>query len=368
MHGPFARPKAMHDPQLLIDGTGRIQSCGDDAGRLFGVEVAQLSGRSITSLTPWGDREVAERSALLDLLLSGACLRGACPGGQGLIVIGRRSDGQTFPMRLIVRAGTGLHQNLFECIIRDLTVSAERARREAEMRAELTDLARFGEFEHLTLALATDVVQPLAEIRHGLTLGAAFSYHHDDDDIHLTAVSLVAVTERLSDIMRRVGGVMRPRPAETRAVDFWNVIEAASGEALAGMRRALTMNVWLDDDASVAVFDEAAMRQVLHHLIGNAAHAAAAAQRPEIAINAIRVDDMIEMSIADNGIGLPAEIRSRLFHPLVTTKPGTTKPGGTGGGLAYCRAIIEQHGGTIGADVARDGGAVFRFRIPVFGI
>ena len=69
---------------------------------------------------------------------------------------------------------------------------------------------------------------------------------------------------------------------------------------------------------------------------------------------------MIEVSVADSGPGLRAQVRERLFQPFVTTKSD-----GMGVGLSICYSIVEVHGGRIWAEDNPGGGTVFRFTLPV---
>jgi len=66
------------------------------------------------------------------------------------------------------------------------------------------------------------------------------------------------------------------------------------------------------------------------------------------------------ISISDTGIGLPAESSERTFEAFHTTKPQ-----GTGMGLAITRSIVESHGGRIWATANQGVGATFHFTIPV---
>ena len=69
--------------------------------------------------------------------------------------------------------------------------------------------------------------------------------------------------------------------------------------------------------------------------------------------------NMVEVSIADTGPGLPLDIRAKLFEPFVTTKAS-----GLGIGLSICRVIIEAHGGRLQAEDNPEGGTIFRFTLP----
>jgi signal transduction histidine kinase len=66
------------------------------------------------------------------------------------------------------------------------------------------------------------------------------------------------------------------------------------------------------------------------------------------------------ISISDTGVGLPAESSERMFEAFHTTKPQ-----GTGMGLAITRSIVESHGGRIWATANQGVGATFHFTIPV---
>jgi signal transduction histidine kinase len=70
--------------------------------------------------------------------------------------------------------------------------------------------------------------------------------------------------------------------------------------------------------------------------------------------------DAIRIEIKDTGTGIDPEILGRIFRPFLTTKSK-----GTGLGLAICKQMIEQHGGSIGAENDPAGGALFRIGLPV---
>jgi signal transduction histidine kinase len=70
---------------------------------------------------------------------------------------------------------------------------------------------------------------------------------------------------------------------------------------------------------------------------------------------------LVEITVVDNGPGIPAELLGQLFDPFVTTK----EPGeGTGLGLAVSARLVETMDGRIRADNGRDGGAVFTILLP----
>ena len=67
------------------------------------------------------------------------------------------------------------------------------------------------------------------------------------------------------------------------------------------------------------------------------------------------------LTVRDTGPGIPADVLPRIFDPFFTTKEVGQ---GTGLGLAITYGIVQEHGGTISASNASDGGAVFRLDLP----
>jgi C4-dicarboxylate-specific signal transduction histidine kinase len=104
------------------------------------------------------------------------------------------------------------------------------------------------------------------------------------------------------------------------------------------------------------------IEQVILNLLNNAIQALANAgtlQR-RIAIEAIKVGKFVQLSISDNGEGVPAEFKSQLFELL-----STTKKTGMGLGLWLCKHIVTRYGGSIRYEDVFGGGARFVFELPL---
>ena len=103
------------------------------------------------------------------------------------------------------------------------------------------------------------------------------------------------------------------------------------------------------------------LTQIFQNLIGNGLKFCKEAQ-PEIRVNAERSGDDWILSVRDNGIGIPAEYRDRIFL-IFQRLHKREEYEGTGIGLAICKKIVEQHGGRIWVESESGKGATFRFML-----
>jgi signal transduction histidine kinase len=99
------------------------------------------------------------------------------------------------------------------------------------------------------------------------------------------------------------------------------------------------------------------------NLVGNAVKYVADGVVPHVVVAGVRRGDRVEVTVTDNGIGVPPALRHAVFHRFERV-PGTGRQG-TGLGLSICQTIVERHGGTIEIDDGPGGrGSVFRVVLP----
>jgi two-component system, LuxR family, sensor kinase FixL len=174
---------------------------------------------------------------------------------------------------------------------------------------------------------------------------------------------IVEQGERAGEIINRLREFMRSGESQQTTVEVVEVIEAAGALAqVEATQNGVVITERLDENLPSIGVDRIQIEQVLLNLLRNATEALVAAncERREIIVDARRTDeDAIEITVADTGPGIAADIEPRLFHPFVTTKDH-----GMGLGLSISRSIIEAHGGSLRL-IPGSSGALFALTLPI---
>jgi PAS domain S-box-containing protein len=177
--------------------------------------------------------------------------------------------------------------------------------------------------------------------------------------------------ERMQDAARRmqamIDGLLTYSRVGTRERAFGPVsLYQMAREALADLEVRLRMSQGRVDLGELPIIEADAlqMRQLLLNLIGNALKFTRPGVPPLVTVRAVLGDDnWLELSVADNGVGIPAQHTGQLFQPFGRLH-GRSQYEGAGLGLAICHKIVERHGGTIRVESIPDEGATFIVRLP----
>lgn len=146
----------------------------------------------------------------------------------------------------------------------------------------------------------------------------------------------------------------------------WHVLEELIGSALHRTRSEIAQHevaVHLPNDLPLLFVDGLLLEQVFVNLLENAARYTP--EGTKVTIRAAVDGKQIRIAVSDNGPGLPEGAEERIFDKFYRASPTADGGRGSGLGLAICRAIINAHGGTIGATNLPGGGAEFVIRLPV---
>jgi two-component system sensor histidine kinase KdpD len=218
----------------------------------------------------------------------------------------------------------------------------------------------------LLTSISHDLRTPLATIAvttSGLLDGATEQTLADKREVLETIVDQTRQLGRQVDNLLDLG---RLNSSEAPLECEWQVIEELVGVALARLRRELaghTVKIDIPADAPMLWVTGDLMGQVLINLLENAVRYTPAGSRIEI--SARRRGEGVELTVADNGPGLPAGSEEAMFEKFAR---GPTKVAdgrrGLGLGLAICRSIVRAHGGEITARNRASGGAEFVVAMP----
>ncbi|MEN3112850.1 DUF4118 domain-containing protein [Uliginosibacterium paludis] len=169
---------------------------------------------------------------------------------------------------------------------------------------------------------------------------------------------------RMSELVNKLLDMARLQASGVSLRRDWQSVEEIVGAALAHLGEALAahrITLALAPDLPLLEFDAVLIERVLCNLLENAAKFSPAGR--EIRIEALGRGEVIEIAVADEGVGVPAEHPERLFEAFVRGEAQGAVTG-LGLGLSICRIIVEAHGGSLQAENRAQGGARFSFTLP----
>jgi signal transduction histidine kinase len=246
-----------------------------------------------------------------------------------------------------------------------------RRRRLAEMNAhqqlaELAHMNRRAAVGELSASIAHELTQPLGAILHNSEAAHSMLQTASPDLGELTDImtDIERDDRRASEVIKRLRSLLSKTPAETRDVDLNEVVlevfEFLSPQAAA---HHVTLGTSLAPRPLLVSGDRVQLQQVILNLVMNgmeAIRSSASGERRITGRTRLLDGDTAEVAIEDSGPGIPPEKAQEIFEPFFTTK--TT---GMGMGLSIARTIVASHEGRIWAANRPDGGAVFRFTLPL---
>ena len=188
----------------------------------------------------------------------------------------------------------------------------------------------------------------------------------DDETQEMLLVGVSEETDRLASLVTKVldmskleAGVWKPEKELCHISDIVN--EAVEREKWVFKNHIFQAD--LGPDLPEMYADYGQIRQLLTNLLENAA--AYSEEGTQITVKARTSDGMIEVSVSDQGLGIPEEDLSNVFSKFYRGEQGRQKPGGTGLGLAISQAIVHNHDGWIWAESEIEHGSTLYFTLPV---
>ncbi|WP_045747374.1 MULTISPECIES: ATP-binding protein [Actinoplanes] len=235
----------------------------------------------------------------------------------------------------------------------------EEARRElasanAELRRSNADLTNFAG------AVSHDLVSPLAAVGGYLEL-----IGDEAQGLSLKWVeSAGKAVERMRDLIGSLLDYARAgsAPVRLQEVDLADIVEQVRLD-LGSDADAANARISAEGALPAVAGDPVLVRQLLQNLVANAIKYRHPDRSPEITVSTGDTGDGWVIRVADNGLGIPADQRGRVFD-MFTRLDNAPAAKGHGIGLSTCARIVERHGGTIEVGDSASGGTTVSFTLP----
>ncbi len=355
--GPLASPSGrpyqtlfMEAPEAYVvtNAAGTVIDLNRHAERLYKTRRARLLGHHVTELADMDREEYARRDAAMQV-----------DGQATFMGLGRRTDGSAFAQQITIRRVVldGERRNLVH--IRD-TTEPDR------LQAELLQAQKMEALGHLVAGAAHELNNPLQAI-------IGFSRLLSTDpalpaELREDAALLVVEATRTRRIVENLLDFARQRPPERHPTKLGLLVQSVLDLQSYHFSGQIGVEVDIADDLPLVPLDRAMIQQVILNLTQNAIQAIRGV-RDDGTIRIVASNgftnsgaEVVRLTVADNGPGVPEAYRDRLFLPFFTTKP----PGeGTGLGLSVSFGIVAGHGGKLWFEPGWAGGSVFTIELPL---
>ena len=275
-----------------------------------------------------------------------------------------RPDGETRHVRCVgVPVTEGVTFKGFVGTGIDVTEQAlleQERERIRKLEIELTHTNRVSMLGEMAASLAHEIKQPIAAAITSANSCIEWLAHEPPnlDRARAAAARIDKYGNRAAEIIDRIRSLYKKSPPQRELVDVNGIIQEIltllDGQAT---RSSVAMRTELAAELPEIMADRVQLQQVFMNLMLNAIEAMQDSGG-ELTVNSRLQDGQLQFSVSDTGVGLP-EMSEQIFSAFITTKPQ-----GSGMGLAISRSIVESHGGRLWATANDRRGATFHFTLP----
>lgn len=246
-----------------------------------------------------------------------------------------------------------LKESLSNIAISELKLKRERDNLEIELREKTKRLVRaerLSAIGELSARLAHDLRNPLTVIKGVVEITKT---RNNLNNVGFSSKQIEMMERAISRMSSQIDDVLEFVKIQSLRTTRNSLLETI-GLSLAKIKKSNQIKINIPNKDIEFVYDADKIEVVLDNLLTNAMQAIDDSGEITIRVNDFENDVIIE--VEDTGAGVPDEIISKVFEPLFTTKIR-----GTGLGLASCKSIIEQHGGSI---TVKNKPSIFSIKLP----
>src|SRR5882724_11693674 len=230
-----------------------------------------------------------------------------------------------------------------------------------QLEADLAHTNRVSTLGEMAASLAHEIKQPIAAAITSANSCIEWLAHAPPnlDRARAAAARIDKYGNLAAEIIDRIRSFYKKSPPQRELVDVNGIIQEIltllQGEAT---RNSVAIGTELAAELPKITADRVQLQQVFMNLMLNAIEAMK--DSGELIVKSQLQDGQLQFSVSDTGVGLPMEKMDQIFSAFFTTKPQ-----GSGMGLAISRSIVESHGGQLWASANGGGGATFHFTLPI---
>ncbi|HET8624756.1 MAG TPA: ATP-binding protein [Gemmatimonadales bacterium] len=337
---------------ITVDGRGRLAFINPTAQRLLELE-GDIIGQPVL------DRLRDRSSDLWSAIVAGIGSGRKISRGEGLVA---RNGGKLFPIGLSTTVFRQEAQDAPSVTAIFTDISDLKQLHELHLRTE-----RLEAVAALSASLAHEIKNPLASIRSSVEQLSRSRYATQDE--RFLAELIVRESDRLSRLLNEFLDFSRVRATQFVPVDLREVATAVARLVKEHPDCREDARIVVEGPRTVMEGDADLLHRILSNLVLNAVQSAAKAITVTVSVRPAEgadvphgsdhLDDAAWLQVRDDGPGIPAEIRERLFEPFVSGRPG-----GTGLGLPIVQRAVEAHRGLVFVDSAPGEGTTFTILLP----
>lgn len=244
-------------------------------------------------------------------------------------------------------------------LIARLQAERQLEREKMQFEAQLSDYEKYAALAQLALGAAHEINNPLLGMLSHLELELKTC---SDPEQREEIEQCIQGAKRISSTISGLINYARPAPLLLSKV---NLARLADDTFAFLEHQPLFRNIRLEKRIAPELprvrVDANQLSQVMVNLLLNAAQAMPEGGTIVVAAEKVQFEEIIELRVSDDGIGIPADILPHVFEPFFTTKRGK----GTGLGLSISQAYVRSHGGKITVDSLPGRGTTVRISLPI---